>query len=115
MEYQDKDASLEDWASARLAITDIEYGLFRVPPQITLEILLIILINGGSCDLSAIYQHVRATHPAIRQHLRLLQNQNLVITDRSSEDRRARTLTLAPKARDMCREYLEALEAFLQR
>ncbi len=88
----------------------MEYDLFRVPPQITLEIIVLLVMHEGRCELSRIYNHIRATEPTIRKHLRLLHQQDVLIEYVANIDKRARMIVLSQKGEDICRRYVSAFQ-----
>lgn len=106
---QDELRSFVDLCEARLRLVQREKRLFKLHHQIPLEILLTLAAAGGQLKINDLYEQVDATAAAVRMHLRGMEQEGLIETERSLDDRRVKYLTLTPAAREQLLECLRML------
>ena len=90
-------SDIQIYAQRRLWISRIEGKLFKLSPQISLEIILVITANGGDISLEKIYNSINATNAAIRMHINSLKVAKIIVTNASNLDKRARWVSLTPE------------------
>jgi DNA-binding MarR family transcriptional regulator len=94
-------------AGDRLALSQRERIRFRLAPQITLEILLILASERGSISLGTLVQQIAAAEKSIRSHVRSLMASGLVEEQKLADDKRAKLLRLTPRGIDELTAYLQ--------
>jgi DNA-binding MarR family transcriptional regulator len=94
-------------AGDRLALSHRERIRFRLAPQITLEILLILASERGSISLGALVEQIAAAEKSIRSHVRSLMASGLVEEQKLADDKRAKILRLTPRGIDELTAYLQ--------
>ena len=90
-------SDIKIYAQRRLWISRIEAELFKLSPQISLEIILVITANGGDISLEQIYNSINATNAAIRIHVNALKDAKIIVINASNLDKRARWVSLTPE------------------
>lgn len=93
-------------AHDRLALSRRERVRFRIAPQITLEILLILASGNGSASLTSLFEQIAAAERSVRSHIRALMASGLVEENKQSRDTRAKMLRLTPRGVDDLTAYL---------
>ena len=88
----------------RMAQLELEYELFRCPPQIAFEILLALFLTDGACE----------TEAAVRRHIRQLEREGLIEQHEAASDRRKAFLTLTAKGYDLQIRYMQRLQNVAQ-
>ena len=73
-------SDIKIYAQRRLWISRIEGELFKLSPQIPLEIILVITANGGDISLEKIYNSINATNAAIRIQINSLRAAKIIVT-----------------------------------
>jgi DNA-binding MarR family transcriptional regulator len=101
--------SLRDLCEARLRLVEREKRLLKLHHQIPLEILLTLAAAGGQLKINDLYERVDATAAAVRIHLRGMEQESLIESERSRDDRRVKYLKLTPVARSLLFECLQAI------
>jgi DNA-binding MarR family transcriptional regulator len=87
-------------AADRLALAQRERIRFRLAPQITLEILLILATERGSISLGTLVEQIAAAEKSIRTHVRALMASGFVEEQKLADDKRAKLLRLTPRGVD---------------
>ena len=94
---------------ARLRLVKREKRLLKLHHQIPLEILLTLAAADGQLKINDLYERIDATDAAVRMHLRGMEHEGLVETQRSEDDRRVKFLRLTQAARDLLIDCLQAM------
>lgn len=89
--------ALATYARDRLALSRDERIRFRLAPQISLEILLILAADHGSAPLTQLFDGISAAEKSIRSHVRVLMASGLIMEGKDSSDRRAKRLRLTAR------------------
>lgn len=84
------------YARDRLELSRKERIRFRLAPQISLEILLILAAERGSAPLTELFTRIAAAEKSVRSHVRALMASGLIDEATDSSDRRAKLLRLTP-------------------
>jgi DNA-binding MarR family transcriptional regulator len=92
--------ALVHYARDRLNLSQRERIRFRLAPQISLEILLILAAERGSTPLTRLFDQIAAAEKSIRSHVRVLMASGLLEEEKSRSDRRAKLLRLTPRGVD---------------
>lgn len=87
----------------------MERARFRLSPQISLEILLILGAQDGCAPLADIYERIAAAEKSVRAHLRTLMASGLV-EEETGEDKRTKRLVLTPRGRADLSDYVRACQ-----
>jgi DNA-binding MarR family transcriptional regulator len=98
---------LTSQAADRLALSQRERIRFRLAPQITLEILLILANERGAISLGALFEQIAAAEKSIRTHVRTLMASGFVEEQKLADDKRAKLLRLTPRGVDELTAYLQ--------
>lgn len=94
-------------AANRLALSQRERIRFRLAPQITLEILLILATEHGSISLGTLVEQIAAAEKSIRTHVRTLMASGFVEERKLADDKRAKLMQLTPRGVDELTAYLQ--------
>jgi DNA-binding MarR family transcriptional regulator len=97
--------ALADYARNRLTLSQRERIRFRLSPQISLEILLILAAEGGSIPLTRLFGQIAAAEKSVRSHVRALMSSGLVDEAPDDGDRRAKLLRLTIRGVDDLSTY----------
>jgi len=92
--------SLAQYAHDRLKLSQRERIRFRLAPQISLEILLILAAEHGSAPLTTLFAQIAAAEKSVRSHVRALMASGLVDEQPHPVDGRAKLLALTPRGID---------------
>jgi DNA-binding MarR family transcriptional regulator len=107
--------ALAHYARVRLALTQRERIRFRLSPQISLEILLILAAEQGSAPLTGLFEQIAAAEKSIRSHIRALMASGLVDDAPHATDGRAKLLRLTPRGIEDLAAYVEECSGHLGR
>ena len=99
--------SLSERCKARLELARREQSLFKLAPQIRLEILLAIATDDGKLTMTDLRRMISATEVAIRSHLKDLEASRLIITKRSTTDFRVKLLALSDEGQQLLSQCLK--------
>jgi len=92
--------SLAQYAHDRLKLSRRERIRFRLAPQISLEILLILAAERGSVPLTTLFNQIAAAEKSVRSHVRALMASGLVDEQPHPVDGRAKLLALTQRGID---------------
>ncbi len=93
--YQEEnECKIKSYAKARLSLSAIEQDSFKLAPQIPLEIILQVAIEGGDVSITDLFERIPASSAAIRQHIRALEVANMLSTV-IGQDRRSRKIRIS--------------------
>lgn len=95
------------FARARLDLARMERLRFRLAPQISLEILLILGAARHAVPLLEIHERIAAADKSIRIHLRALMQSGLVAEEEVSGDRRTKRLRLTERGQADLAAYVD--------
>ena len=104
---EEENKSFVDLCEARLQLMKREKRLLKLHHQIPLEILLTLAAAEGRLKIHDLYERVDATEAAVRMHLRGMEQEGLIRSERSEEDRRVKFLFLTPAAREFLQICLQ--------
>jgi DNA-binding MarR family transcriptional regulator len=99
--------NVSDFARYRLDLCSRERRRFRLPPQISLEILLLLAEQDGAAALNRIYEQIPAAEKSVRSHIRALIASRLVEEGEPGADRRAKSLRLTSRGAADLATYVE--------
>lgn len=83
-------------------------NFFRVKSDLSVHVLLMVASHGGVCDLKLL-DELRATPMAIRQHVKMLLDEEMVSLSIKENNRRSKTIALTDKAKRKLKLYDDAL------
>ena len=98
-----------DLCETRLRLVKREKRLLKLHHQIPLEILLTVAVTEGQLKINDLYERVDATDAAVRMHLRGMEQEGLIETQRAEDDRRVKFLNLTQAARDLLTDCLQTM------
>lgn len=100
--------TLAQYAHDRLKLSQQERIRFRLAPQISLEVLLILAAARGSVPLTHLFDQISAAEKSIRSHIRTLMASGLVVEAPHPIDGRAKLLALTARgAEDLAAHLLD--------
>jgi DNA-binding MarR family transcriptional regulator len=106
---QDGTNHFVELCEARLRLVKREKRLLKLHHQIPLEILLTLAAADGHLKINDLYERVDATDAAVRMHLRGMEQEGLIESQRSDDDRRVKYLHLTQSAKDLLLDCLRTM------
>ena len=88
----------------------MERTRFRLAPQISLEILLLLGAGRGAVPLTRIYEDIAAAEKSVRSHVRALTAAGLVAEEQASGDKRTKRLRLTHRGQADLAAYVSACD-----
>lgn len=104
--------NLAAYARDRLELSRRERIRFRLSPQISLEILLILAAERGSAPLTTLFDRIAAAEKSVRSHVRALIASGLIEDAPDPGDRRAKLLRLTPRGLNDLAAHIQEVSQF---
>lgn len=89
----------------RLRLAELEEELFQIASNVNLKILLYIYVNNNVLERKLLLKHFSLDRVTMRSHINSLVEDNLIVVNENSIDRRRKEYSVSPRGIKLLGEY----------